>query len=125
MDISSVALGLLVMLAAVLLEWRNWRVDRGEPRESELDTRYYGVRTRRRRLVHLLLAIIGALGLTAGLLGHGRAFILIWAAVPLVVLLIVILAMLDAYQTHRYLSKKLPEIQAASFPDADSKTGLG
>ena len=125
MEISSLVLGLLVLVAALLLEWRNSRVDRGELRESELDTRYYGLRTRRRRLVHLLLAIIGALGLAAGILGHGRAFILIWAAVPLVVFLIVILAMLDAYRTHRYLAEKLPEIQAASFSDVDSKTGLG
>ncbi|QDV56456.1 hypothetical protein [Rosistilla oblonga] len=124
MDVSSLILGALVLLAAILLEWRTPQGgSAGEP-ESELDTRYYRVRTRRRRMVHLLLGIIGSLSIAAGVLGQGRAFFLIWAAVPLVVFLIVILAMLDAYQTHRYLVKKLPEIQAASFSDIDPEKGL-
>lgn len=118
MDRSSLIVGIVVLVAVVVLEFRNRLALRIEP-DSELDEDYYGRRYRRRRLVHLLLVIVGALALLAGAIGRGGAFALIWAAVPLLIFIVVLLALADAYQTFRYHDEKLPELKETSLGGID------
>ncbi|MEZ6088517.1 MAG: hypothetical protein R3C05_10925 [Pirellulaceae bacterium] len=121
MDPSSLVVGALMLLAAGVLQWRDASSAKHQDSQSELDERYHVNRTRGRRWVHVLLAICGLLAITAGAVGHGQVFILCWASVPLVLLVIVILAMLDAFRTYQYHAKKLPELRKSSFPEIDSE----
>ena len=120
MDISSLVVGCLLLVAASVLQWRTSVTASQHESETELDNLYFTRRTRGRQLVHLLMALCAALAIGAGIVGRGRAFVLIWASVPLVLFIIVILAMIDALRTHRYHTQKLPEIRRASFPEAES-----
>lgn len=120
MDPSSLAVGVMLLIAAGVLQWRDASSLKDQHTGSELDERYHAKRTRGRRLVHILMAVCGLLAIFAGGVGRGQAFLLCWASIPLVLFVIVMLAMLDAFHTYRYHAQKLPELRKASFPEIDS-----
>lgn len=82
---------------------------------SDLDQTYRTQRSRNRIWTNLLVALIGILAMCAGLLGRGPVWIALWAAIPLILVVIVSLAFADVVRTHKYLREKLPEIQKESL----------
>lgn len=78
---------------------------------STLDQTYRTQRSRNRIWTNMLVALIGILAMCAGLLGGGPIWIALWAAIPLILVVIVSLAFADVARTHKYLREKLPEIQ--------------
>ncbi len=82
---------------------------------SNLDQTYRTQRSRNRIWTNMLVALIGILAMVAGLLGGGPVWIALWAAIPLILVVIVTLAFADVARTHKYLREKLPEIQKESL----------
>lgn len=120
MDVSSLILGFVVLVAVGILELNNRADKELSDASSDLDQKYFQRRKRQRRLVHCLMSLVAFLAITAGIAGPGRTFVLIWAAVPLVILLVVMLAWLDAYQTHDYHTNKIPELRDATLATAEA-----
>ena len=122
MDVSSLLVGIAVLLVVGILETRNRSVS-AEQLESDTDRDYFYRRGRRRRLVHVILGIVGILAIAAGGVGRGDAYVLIWAAVPLLILIAVLLAMADGYRTVQYHDQKLPEVREATLASVEALTG--
>lgn len=115
--------GLILGTALIALAlWLHWSERRGSTRvshESQLDRDYFGHRLRKRRRIHVLLLICGALILVATVVGPQArwAWVLTWAVVSVLLLIVMALAALDAVGTQRYHAKKLPEIRRRIFGD--------
>ena len=93
--------------------WLQSTESKGWPNESyhgETDEKYLRRRRRSRQRVNGIFLICGVLILVASVSGP-RMFVLAWTAVTLALLVIVVLAALDAIRTQRYLNKKLPELR--------------
>ncbi len=79
--------------------------------DSELDQSYLARRSRGRRRVHIMLGLSGVLILIATAFGPSVIWGVCWMLVIVSLLVVVLMAMLDAVRTHRYHAQKLPEIQ--------------
>ena len=93
--------------------WLQSTESKGWPNEScegNLDRQYFARRHRLRRRVNGILIVCGMLILVAGI-SPPRMFILAWTLVSLALLIVVMLAGLDAVRTQRYHARKLPEIR--------------
>ncbi|NND96948.1 MAG: hypothetical protein HKN47_06430 [Pirellulaceae bacterium] len=106
-----------LLLSATLLGFAAWlhvNDQQGWPYESQRDLSdqdYLQHRKRSRRRVHFLFACCGVLILIATIAGPGLIFVAAWTCVAFVLMTIVGFAGLDAMRTHRYHSKKLPQIR--------------
>ena len=80
---------------------------------QSIDSRYQKVRRRWRLVIHVLLAICGALMIAAGWAGPGKFWIASWTAVAILMLCILVLAMGDALRTHTHQVRKLAETRNA------------
>ena len=106
--------GSLVLGATLCLVagWLHRTEKRGWPNESfdtDLDQEYRSRRLRSRRRINGLIAICGVLILIAAAL--------CWILVMVGLMLVVFLAGVDVFRTHRYHQKKLPEIRKQTLGD--------
>jgi O-antigen/teichoic acid export membrane protein len=109
-------IGFAVIAVAIWLEYNDslgWpnELERERANASERDDRYRIIRRRWRRVVHALIAICGALMASAGIAGPGRYWIAAWTAVAMLMFVIIVLALGDAFRTHRHFSSKRPTHQ--------------
>lgn len=108
----SLLIGFTVIAIAIWLEYNDslgWpnEVEIERDRSADVDHRYRMIRRRWRRVVHVLIAVCGALMGAAGLAGLGRFWIAAWTAVAILMMAIILIALGDAIRTRRhYASKK-------------------
>ncbi len=121
----SLLVGFTVILVAVWLEYNDsimtaylasrtgdQKLTKDNAKQSS-DARYQKVRRRWRLVIHVLLAICGALMIAAGWAGPGKFWIASWTAVAMLMLCILILAIGDALRTHTHQVRKLAETRSA------------
>lgn len=116
MLIGSLLIAVTVTILAVYLqrlETQQWPARAMTP----LETTYRTSRFRRRSLIHNLLILTAGLIAIAGIAGRGRLWMICWILVAIVLLLVMLLAVWDAFRTHRYLRQRLPEIQRETLED--------
>jgi hypothetical protein len=104
-------IGFTVIAVALWLEYNDYlgwpnEADRERGGTTDRDTRYRLLRRRWRRVVHLLIALCGALMASTGFSGPGRFFIAAWTAVAMLMMVVIVLALGDAFRTHRYYAAK-------------------
>ncbi len=114
--------GSLVLGATLCLfaGWLHRTEKRGWPNESfdtDLDQEYRSRRLRSRRRINGLIAICGVLILIAAFASPGNLWALCWILVMVGLMLVVFLAGVDVFRTHRYHQKKLPEIRKQTLGD--------
>jgi peptidoglycan/LPS O-acetylase OafA/YrhL len=107
--------GSIVLALTVLgfTGWLQYHEVRGWPEEgpaNEFSKRYLHRRRRTRRRVHVLLVLCSVLIAVAAFVGPGRVWIGCWMTVILTLFVIILLAMIDAMRTHRFLREKIPQI---------------
>ncbi|MCH1496485.1 MAG: hypothetical protein L7U72_14795 [Rubripirellula sp.] len=117
--------GSLVLGATLCLfaGWLHRTEQRGWPNETfhtELDQEYRVARLRSRRRINFLIAVCGVLILIAAFASPGNLWAICWILVMMGLVLVVFLAGVDAFRTHRYHQRKLPEIRKQSFGDDES-----
>ena len=121
----SLLVGFTIILVAVWLEYNDsitmaylasrtgdQKLTNDNAKQSS-DARYQKVRRRWRLVIHVLLAICGALMIAAGWTGPGKFWIVSWTAVAMLMLCILVLAMGDAVRTHTHQVRKLAETRSA------------
>lgn len=94
--------------------WLQWTENHGWPDDTfdaETDTAYRLQRKKSRRLVNILIGLCGLLILSATLAGVGVVYLAAWSTVTLILMVIIILAGLDAYRTHRHHKDKLRQMR--------------
>ena len=112
-----------LLLAATLLffaGWLQWTEHHGWPHDSadcEADHVYLAKRKRSRSLVNALIGLCGLLILIATFAGVGLVFAAAWSTVTLMLLVIVILAGLDAYRTTRHHQDKMRELRRRAIDE--------
>jgi len=112
-----------LLLAATLLffaGWLQWTEHHGWPHESadcEADYVYLAKRKRSRSLVNAMIGICGLLILVATFAGVGLIFAAAWSIVSLMLMVIVALAMLDAFRTHRHHQEKMRELRRRAIDE--------
>ncbi|MGC6446032.1 MAG: hypothetical protein ACON5D_00540 [Rubripirellula sp.] len=97
----------------------------GWPNETfvtDLDKEYRASRLDSRRKIHYLIAGCGVLILLAAFSGPEFlvAWALCWTLVMLGLMVVIFLAAVDVFRTHRYHRRKLPEIREQAFKSEDS-----
>jgi Flp pilus assembly protein TadB len=100
----------------------HWQEVQGWPDESfvtELDRDYHSHRSRSRFRIHLIIAACGVLILAAAFAGPSPLWMAAWTCVIIGLMTVVLLAALDAFRTHRYHLRKLPEIEREFLDDKD------
>lgn len=121
----SLLVGFTVIMVAVWLEYNDsLPLENGDKRraigelasESAMESseiRYRRTRRRWRMVIHLLLALCGALMVAAGWAGPGKFWIASWTAVAMLMACIVVLALGDAVRTHTHHVRKVSETKRA------------
>ena len=110
-------LGVTLLFFAV---WLQWTEQRGWPHDmfnGEEDQEYRTQRKKSRLLVNVLIGICGLLILVATLSGIGVLFVASWSTVTLILMVIVVLAGLDAFRTHRHHQDKLRRTRERAIED--------
>lgn len=102
--------------------WLQWTEHRGWPHDSfdvdkDEDELYLKQRRKSRRLVNGLIGICGVLSLVAAWAGVGIVFIAAWSIVSLILFVIIVLAGLDAFRTHRHHHDKIRRIRERALED--------
>lgn len=106
-----------LLLASTLIffaVWLQWTEHHGWPYDSaecDADHLYFEKRKRSRSLVNALIGICGLLILAATFAGIGLVFVAAWSIVALTLMVIVILAGLDAFRTHRHHKDRIRELR--------------
>lgn len=113
MDFASLIFGTSLMAVALALESHRRLLDGPSALHdlTVLDAEYRRGRVRGRGWINCLVGLIGALALLAGFFGAGYVWVAIWAAIPLILLMIILMACLDLVRTQRYLQEKIPELE--------------
>jgi membrane protein YdbS with pleckstrin-like domain len=104
--------------------WLHYHEIQGWPEEGpadELSDRYLHRRRRTRRRVHGLLLLCSVLIAVAGFAGPGRVWIGCWMTVVLTLFVIIVLALIDAMRTHRYMRERMPMISKQFFEDRNDR----
>ncbi|MCD0460844.1 hypothetical protein [Roseiconus lacunae] len=100
--------------------WLQWTEHHGWPHDhfdSDDDLEYRKQRKRSRSKVNSLIGICGMLVLAATLVNDRLIFVAAWTAVTFILLVIIVLAMLDAFRTHRYHQDKMRRIREQALKD--------
>lgn len=116
-----------LLLAGTLIffaVWLQWTERQGWPGENydgsrDKDMVYLQRRMRSRRLVNGLIGLCGVLILVATVAGVGRVFVAAWLSVTLVLFVVVMLALLDAFRTFRYEKDKLRDLRRNALGDEE------
>ncbi|WP_158222570.1 hypothetical protein [Rhodopirellula sp. MGV] len=112
-----------LLLGATLLffaGWLQWTEHNGWPYDhfdSDEDADYRSRRRKSRSKVNALIGTCGALVLAATLANSRLVFVAAWTAVTFILLVIIVLAMLDAFRTHRYHQDKMRRIREQALKD--------
>ncbi len=104
--------------------WLQWTEHQGWPGEQydehrARDQLYLQRRKRSRRIVNGLIGLCGVLILIATLAGIGRTFLAAWLSVIVVLFVVVMLALLDAFRTYRYEKDKLRDLRRDTIGEDD------
>ena len=94
--------------------WLQRTESRGWPNDSfneAEDQAYLRRRGKSRRLVNILIGICGLLSLCAAISGDRLVFVSAWSIITLNLLVIIVLAGLDAFRTFRHHTDKLRRIR--------------
>lgn len=114
----SLLLGLTLIAFAAWLQWNEMIGWRSEALESRLDIEYHTRRSASRSHIHLIIGICGLLILVAAFAGRATPlWVAAWLSVVVSLVLIIVLALLDALRTYRYQLAKRPEIRRKNFGD--------
>ncbi len=117
-------LSVTIISFAIWMQWNENQqavgVDKGA---SEVDRRYIRRRARHRQIVNGLFLFTGLLVLASTFAGVERKllWLSLWATTIAVLMVIVILAGIDALRTHLYHLHKLPEVRKKAL-EGKSKT---
>ncbi|MEO1616706.1 MAG: hypothetical protein AAFV88_12690 [Planctomycetota bacterium] len=107
--------GLLLSTTLIFFAgWLQWTEHQGwphDPCDSEDDVAYLARRKRSRLLVNSLIGFCGILVMVATFAGVGLVFAAAWSIVTLTLMVIVILAGLDAFRTVRHQRDKLRKLR--------------
>ncbi|MDB4339084.1 hypothetical protein OAF09_00585 [bacterium] len=120
MAAGSIILGLTLCFFAGWLHWKDTEGWPNESFETVLDKQYRSKRSAGRRRIHYLIAGCGLAILVAAVAGPGVIWLVSWSLVMIGSLVVVLLALVDAFRTHRYHSAKLPEIRRETIGDSEN-----
>ena len=116
MFIDSFVLGGFLVGFALWLHWNDTADLVGESIESKLDADYLIRRTKSRRRIHFLIGSCGTLIIASAFAGpRTPLWAACWLSVTVSLLVIILLALLDAWRTYRYQAAKRPEIHRKNF----------
>ncbi|MEM1068556.1 MAG: hypothetical protein AAGG48_13125 [Planctomycetota bacterium] len=115
----SLVLGMTIIAFAAWLQWNENETAGDENPRTDLDREYLNNRGRARKRIHVLIAGSGGLVLVAACAGPGPVWLVSWLGVIMLLLIVVMLAGLDALRSHRYHLRKLPEIRREIFGDQE------
>ncbi|QEG01031.1 hypothetical protein Mal15_51070 [Stieleria maiorica] len=110
-------LGVTLLFFAI---WLQWTEHHGWPHDTfdgDDDIEYRRRRKKSRLLVNVLIGICGALILAATFAGVGVVYLAAWSIVTLTLVVIVILAGLDAFRTHRHHQDKIRRMRKRALDD--------
>ena len=106
-----------LVLGVTLIAFAGWlhhQDTQGWPSENfstDLDKKYHTRRTRSRRRIHVILAGCGFAAIVAAFFGLGAVWVAMWCSVMVALVVVVLLAGIDAIHTKRYLKSKMPELR--------------
>ncbi|MEM0925246.1 MAG: hypothetical protein AAGJ83_04345 [Planctomycetota bacterium] len=107
--------GLLLSTTLIFFAgWLQWTEHQGWPHDNfnrEEDSAYLARRRRSRLFVNVLIGICGLLILIATFAGVGLVFAAAWSMVTLMLMVIIVLAGLDAFRTLRHQKDKLRRLR--------------
>lgn len=112
-----------MLLAFTLLffaVWLQWTEQHGWPHDSfnsDDDFEYLARRKKSRLFVNILIGICGLLILVATFAGVGVLFLVAWSVVSLILMVILFLAGMDAFRTHRHHQAKLRRLREQAFDE--------
>ena len=114
----SLLLGLTLIAFAAWLQWNDVVGWRDEAMESRLDIEYHLRRSKARSFIHLMIGFCGVLIVVAAFAGKATPlWVAAWMSVMVALVVIILLALLDAWRTYRYQIAKRPEIHRKNFSD--------
>jgi peptidoglycan/LPS O-acetylase OafA/YrhL len=114
----SLVMGLSMVGFAVWLQWNDSIGWSSESMESRLEAEYLIRRSRSRSRIHLMIGGCGVMITAAAFAGpRSPQWAAAWMSVIVALMVIVMLAILDAWRTHRYHAAKRPEIRRENFGD--------
>jgi hypothetical protein len=102
--------------------WLHYQDTEGWPSENfitDLDKKYHKRRTSSRRRIHVILSGCGVAAVAAAFFGPGAVWVAMWSIVMVSLVVVVVLAGVDALRTQRYLKSKLPEIRKQLLDDGE------
>jgi energy-converting hydrogenase Eha subunit E len=114
-DFLSLLFGSSVVAISLGLESHRRLHDLAMTCATEIDRIYVNSRKKNRCWTNAMLALIGGLAAAAGFVGRGPIWIVLWATIPLVVVVVMTLAVADVFRTQRYLARKIPELRAETL----------
>lgn len=100
--------------------WLQWTEHRGWPHDTfdgEEDREYRAKRRKSRLLVNVLIGICGLLILTSTFADHRVVFVAAWSIVSLILMVVIVLAGLDAFRTHRHQRDKLRRMREQAMEE--------
>lgn len=112
-------LGCTIIAFAVWLQRNEKENAVYENPRTDLDRDYLATRTKARQRIHWLIGASGVMVLVAAFAGPGPVWLLAWTGVIVLLLIVVLLAGFDAFRSHRYHVRKLPEIRREIFGEQD------
>ncbi len=114
----SLVLGLSLVGFAVWLQWNERHGWSSESLEAPLDAKYYLGRSKSRSRIHRIIAGCGLLAMVAAFAGPATPiWVAAWMSIMVALMVIILLALLDAWRTHRYYAAKLPEARRQTLGD--------
>ena len=72
-----------------------------------------------RRINNSLICLVGVLIISAGCVPHGQAWVILWSAILVLLMICIMLAMVDAISSFAGYKRALPEAARRSFGSAD------
>lgn len=107
----SLVLGFTVIAFAAWLQYNERRGWDHEPDRDDLEADYLRRRSRSRTVIQALFAVAGGLMIVAAFAPRGAAWIACWMIIMVCLVVIVVLAGVDAFRTRRYYQNRMTEIR--------------
>lgn len=121
-DFASFTVGLMTMVAAGLL-YQLGHASRLRGEESPELEHWQRWRRRYRLWITLAVAAIGGCALAAGVFGPSKTWMVLWISTLPLLMLIMLVAVLDASQTRRFYRSRLPKIRGRFVGDDSRQPG--
>ena len=110
-------LGLTLLFFAAWLQWTEHRGWPHDVDDTEEDSEYLARRRKSRLVVNVLIFVCGLLILFATFSGAGLIFIACWSLVTMILLVIILMAGLDAFRTHRHHRDKMRRLRQQTLDE--------